>query len=111
MHLRIMLILMALITGCASNNKFARINDVSVPIGLDTGYRVIAVDGNAENRVSSDIVSVVPYVLLKPGTHKLTLQTRDKKNQTTVICTVAADKSYRIADSGKGVITLVEDLR
>src|ERR1700736_5561424 len=68
------------LTSCRDHSA-ATVNDVSVPTSQSAGYRVVTVDGAPPKRASSSIITVVPYVLLDPGHHSLTVRS-DSPDQT-----------------------------
>jgi len=79
--------------GCSANTPIARINDVSVPKELNSGYRVVAVDGAEAARASSHFVTLVPEVELSAGPHTidtipciLTICGRLRKLRTNLFC-------------------------
>ncbi len=102
-------------TGCVSGtNPFptdrAIINDVAVRSQLDSGYRVTQVDGQAADRAQSKLVTVVPFVLVKPGERRLGLQPRTGEDLSPIEVTATFDagKRYRLKRDGD-VVTVVED--
>ena len=107
-----------MILGCPSpsdpfpQNK-AIINDIAVRQSLDSGYRVIAVDGKPEERANSPhIITVAPVVLVDGGEHTLTLESQGDKKlpNKTLVAVFEATKRYRIKKDGP-VFSVVEDLK
>ena len=97
-------------TVSVSCSPMARINDVTLSEELDTGYRVVRLDGNEPERTRSSIIPVplIPYVEVTPGTHQIVVQTEDSQS----VCesfefSFAAGTIYRISRADKG-LTLVE---
>ena len=87
----------------------AKINDVAVPVALDSGYRVVAIGGKEPVRTSSPFISVVPYVELSPGKCRIDIEPKEGKGEReSFYFSPDAGTTYRIikADSG---FTLVED--
>src|SRR6185369_6520257 len=71
------------LASCAKNDatvRDAQINDVAVPSELDSGYMVVAIDGRPEKRVKGIINTYVPFVVIAPGEHTLTIQKRPYLN-------------------------------
>jgi hypothetical protein len=97
------------LSGCSMNKPISRINDVAVPKGIDSGYRVIAVDGGAAVRASGEDATVVPFVELPPGPHTFKIQ-REGEEPLEISSTLEPDKRYRIATK-KGTPFIMEDLR
>jgi hypothetical protein len=104
------LALVCLVSGCMLDKPIARINDVAVPKRMDSGYRVIGIDGGAVVRAKGEDATVVPFVELKPGEHTLKIQ-RMGEEPIEVSSTLEGDKRYRIATKKDGTAVLVEDLR
>ena len=103
------LALVCLFSGCMLNKPIARINDVAVPKGIDSGYRVIAVDGGAAVRASGEDATVIPFVELSPGPHTFRIQ-REGEEPLEINSTLEPAKRYRIATK-KGTPFIMEDLR
>ncbi|MFO0788354.1 MAG: hypothetical protein U0805_02785 [Pirellulales bacterium] len=96
------------ITGCMGPH-FAQINDVTVPQALDSGFQVVAVDGGAAKRSSAKHTSTTaPQVVVEPGSHQFTVESKDKSVRKDFTATIAPDKQYRIAADKSGEPTLVE---
>jgi hypothetical protein len=97
--------------GCVSitprtADSHAIVNDVT---GTDVEYQVVAVDGKPVERLGSffSIRTVVPYVVVEPGTHSLSLMPRSGETMT-VSASFAAGKRYRL-NQENDVVTVVED--
>lgn len=105
--LRLLLLGLIVASGCSAAPRYARINDVSQPPPLNSGYRVVAVDDEAEVRASGKVVTVVPVVLVPPGRRTFTIQSEDGTKQTFP-ATVEADAKYRLALQDDGTATLVK---
>ncbi len=96
------------------------VNDVSVRQEFDTGYKLVAVDGQPVERAHGNgLDSVAPYVpvaRIPPGTHSLTLrrsggenaESRVEAREVTITATLQSDMRYRFANDG-GEVRLVED--
>ena len=104
------LALACLLTGCSMSKPIARINDVAVPKGIDSGYRVIAVDGGAAVRASGELATVVPLVEVPPGPRTLRIQ-RQGEDPIEITATLEPDHRYRIATKKDGTAVLVPDSR
>jgi hypothetical protein len=102
------ILVLSVASGCAQERKYAQVNDVSVPYPPNTGYRVRAVDDAPALRASGTIATVVPKVLVEPGTHKFQVESQDKSDRATIVATVLANKEYRIAKAEDGTLSLVE---
>jgi len=106
--------MIALLFGCANPKPRAFINDVSVPYAINTGYTVAAIDGKPVERLRGKVVTMVPYAIVVPGTHSLTLRPEKTselpQEDISITTTFEADKTYRVA-SQDGRISMVEDLR
>jgi hypothetical protein len=105
----------AIICGCTSTKHIADgphavINDVAVPGGAP--YKIVAVDGNPVERCQHWIHTVVPYVVVAPGTHTLSLDVYPGKDlqPATVVGSFEAGKRYRLEVGGRGP-AVVEDSR
>jgi hypothetical protein len=98
----------ALMPSCSQT---AKINDVSVPIALDSGYRVVAVSGKKPERSSSSFVTVVPYVEVHPGKHLIEIEPKDGYGERkSFYFSPSAGTVYRIGTTENG-FTLIEDAR
>jgi spore germination protein YaaH len=95
--------------GCSTPKSVGHINDVAIAAAKDTGYSVVAVDGVAPERASSQVTSMVPYVIATPGSHCFTLQKADSSKSITITATIEASKTYRLAKSENGELILIED--
>jgi len=80
----------ALSSSCR-NDSSAAINDVSVKVADNPGYSVTAVDGKPPKRRSNALVTVVPYVLLEPGHHVLTIRSDSSADPDEREYTLEAD--------------------
>lgn len=115
-HLLCILSVLVLI-GCSDpdgpvGKNTARINDVAVPISLDTGYKVVEVDGKLAVRARSAFMTVVPFVIVPVGQHTLSVKPKQGPGDAKAfVVTVVAGKTYRIADTANGNLSLVEDSR
>ena len=101
--------------GCASpaprvDRPHATVNDVAVRAPLDSGYQVVAVDGKPVKRARSSIHTVVPFALIEPGSHTLSVEPRSggTLKATTVSASFEAGKRYRLKLENDEV-TVVED--
>lgn len=101
--------------GCSSPSAYvdsshATINDVAVPAPKDSGYQVVAVDGKLVQRKESSVVTVVPYAIVQPGKHTLSLapQSGNDLEALTVSAEFEAGKQYRLKLED-GVVTVIED--
>jgi hypothetical protein len=103
------LALLCCFVGCSANKPIARIDDVSVPKELNSGYRVVGVDGGETARARSRFITVVPEVELSAGPHTIQVQ-RDGEAPIEIKTTFAPNKRYRIA-ANEGAPTIIEDLR
>lgn len=103
------LTLLCLLSGCSMSKPIARINDVAVPKGIDSGYRVVSVDGGAAVRAKGEDASVIPFVELRPGEHTIQIK-REGEDPLEVSSKLEGGKRYRIATK-KGVPFIMEDLR
>jgi len=98
----------AVIPSCSQT---AKINDVSVPIALDSGYRIVAVGGKKPERLSSSFVTVVPYVEVHPGKYLIEIEPKDGNGErNSFYFSPAAGTVYRIGTTDNG-FTLIEDTR
>ncbi|HTB81214.1 MAG TPA: hypothetical protein VK717_10050 [Opitutaceae bacterium] len=103
---------------CSSYKSQALIDDItSSNVGKLPDYRVVAVDGAVEKRASSNFVTMVPDVVVSPGTHMLTVKKRrldgsadDSSQSISAKVEVEAGHQYwlRVVD---GRITLTEEKR
>ncbi|MEX2287539.1 MAG: hypothetical protein WD648_10655 [Planctomycetaceae bacterium] len=106
----ILILSILLILGCSSQRPFAVVDDVTVPSRLDTGYKLIEVDGMPVKRARGRVVTMIPVALVEPGKHTFTWEdSGTPKKVISVFAVVDADKSYRLADRD-GAFVLVEDL-
>jgi len=89
---------------------YCLINDVNVAVSSDSGYRLVAVDGKPVKRQSSHWDTVIPYAILEPGVHTLTLERRIGSDATTtkVSASLEAGKRYRFKGEAETVV-VVED--
>jgi hypothetical protein len=100
-------VLLMCVGGCVGPH-YAQINDVVLPGALNSGYQVIAVDDAAANRGHKHVSTAAPQVLVEPGTHKLTIESKDKSVRKDFTATIAPDKQYRITLDDAGEPKLVE---
>ena len=96
--------LLAGAVGCSNRSGKAFVDDY--PGG--GGYKIVSVDGTTPVRASGAIVTYVPYVLLKPGSHSFTATTLAGTGQFSFNATVAAGRKYRVVPAADGNLTLVE---
>lgn len=103
------LTLVLVLTGCAVQQPYARVNDVSVNDSIDAGYLLVSIDGAPVRRARGEVATVVPVALVRPGTHTFELQSKrnPKAPPTTISAEVQADKEYRFAAKNNAVV-LVE---
>ena len=101
-----------LMTGCASPPPMAYILDVTSP---ECEYIVASVDGQKPERMKGGYwnpATVVPHVMVTPGTHTFVLQEGWNPNPSqptiTVSATLEAGKNYLLAQQGADV-TIVEN--
>jgi hypothetical protein len=59
----------------------ALVNDIALSDEEDSGYRIRFVDDEGVVRARSDVISVVPYVVLPPGKHRLLLKADTPKGE------------------------------
>jgi hypothetical protein len=102
------------VCGCSSlrhETPHATINDVAVRQEINTGYQLVAVDGKPVERCRSHIQTMVPYAIVAPGHHTLTLEPESgSDNKKTLIqVNVEEGKRYRFSRRENGV-ALVEDV-
>jgi hypothetical protein len=98
----------AVIPSCSQT---AKINDVAVPISLDSGYRVVAVSGKKPVRSSSSFVTVVPYVEVRPGKCLIEIEPKDGNGERkSFYFSPLAGTVYRIGKTENG-FTLIEDAK
>ena len=90
-------------------SRTATINDVAVRMANDDGYKVVAVDGQPEQRQEGLILKPVPYVEVNPGSRSITVEDEGKV-QSTFKAEIAPGARYRIARGDSGLPTLVPDL-
>ena len=97
-------------TASRVHGPHATIDDVAVPATLDSGYKVVAVDGKPVERARSSIDTVVPVAIIQPGTHTLSIEPHfgATLEATTVSAAFEAGKRYRLKFEDEGV-TVVED--
>jgi hypothetical protein len=123
MSMRMLIVFSAILiasAGCALERPHAIVNDVSVRQEIDSGYKLVAVDGKKVRRARgsgiNSLVDYVPVAWVEPGTHSLTLRrstisnTDDSasKNEVTITATLEANKSYRVAVKD-GTVSLTDD--
>jgi hypothetical protein len=100
--------MVVLLAGCASRSRAPAgnvlLDDISV---RGSGYRVTRVDGVPAQRAESALESVVPYVLLTPGEHTLSVAGSADRS-TTVTAKFESGKRYRLERSAEG-LSVVED--
>ena len=105
------LILLLCLAACSGDDySSAKINDVSVPVQLDTGYRVVSVDGKAPDRQSSQFVTMVPYVLVNAGEHAIVVES-DAGDRKEVMGTFDEATTYRISENEEGELVFILDTR
>jgi hypothetical protein len=106
------------VCGCASTGSLvsaphATLNDVAVKMEHEAGYKLVAVDGKPVERRQSRVSSVVPFALIEPGTHKLSLELKktviSNPELTTITASFEAGKQYRFKVD-QDVVTVVEDI-
>jgi hypothetical protein len=101
---RFSIVLLSLLAvGCALDNR--RRGDVT--ISDMNPFEIVAVDGQAPRRWHHSIVTVLPAVLVEPGTHTY----RKGGDDTEYTMTVEAGKSYRTEYTDDGVPMIVEGAR
>ncbi len=94
------------------SDEKATINDVAVPIEMDSGYRVVEINGEAPERMSHPFVTVVPYVVIIPGKNHIEIEPVDGNGKReSFYFTPEAGVAYRISIKEGGGYTLVEDQR
>lgn len=110
-------LVVALLGGCASGTLFSKrshatINDVSVPGPIDSGYKVVAVDGKPVERLESSVHTVIPFATVESGEHTLSLEPSVGNGLTPTVVTASfeAGKRYRIHREA-GAVSVVEDVR
>jgi len=111
--LALLLVVGVTLCGCSVSQTpgpHATINDVAAKPQLDSGYRLIAVDGRPVERARSALATVVPFALVEPGRRALTLEAkRDPAlEHVTISAELEEGKRYRFAVEG-GNIVVVED--
>jgi len=108
--MRAFLLLMCLmsVAGCRATARQARINDLAVPHPLNSGYQIVSVDGAPESRAAGKVATVIPMVLVNPGSHTFSVTLPRQTTPKTVTAYVEADKEYRIATKYDGTPILVE---
>ena len=91
--------------------RHAEINDVTVRQELQTGYRLVAVDGKPVQRLKSSVNTVIPFAVVPPGNHTLGLEPdlHSDKPRITISADLAEGKRYRFAAREQGVV-VVEDV-
>jgi hypothetical protein len=102
--------ILSAVVGCATAPRPAWINDVSVPAALSSGYRIVAVDDAPESRAAGKVVTIVPVVLVEPGTHRFSVTSSGSDEQKSFVATVESGKEYRIAAAPDGTLSLVENV-
>ena len=81
-----------MLVSCKSS-ELAKIDDVT----RDVTYQVKFVDGLSPTRVKSSIITAVPYVLLSPGRHIITIQDRFKPADFIYVeAVLEPNRTYRI---------------
>ena len=110
----VILVLVLALCGCSAlrnQRPHATINDLTVSAELDSGYRLIAVDGKPVEREEGIVNTVVPFAIVAPGNHTLTLEPQSASNnpKTKISVNVDAGKRYRFAVE-KGNVVVVEDV-
>jgi len=75
---------------------------------MDSGYRVVAVDGVKESRAAGKVVTMVPVVLVDPGVHTFSVRHSGIDAPVSVSAKVEANKEYRVAVKEDGMPTIVE---
>jgi len=108
------LVLAFALCGCSTMRHeipHATINDVAVRSELNSGYRLVAVDGRPVERQKSKVNTVVPYAIITPGNHTLTLEPELGSNnpKTTISANIEEGKHYRFAVK-EGNVVVVEDI-
>jgi len=94
-------------------NGYAVINDIAVRRGIDSGYRLIAVDGHDVRRIRGRFVTMVPFALVPPGEHSLTVESKDGNSSKTMLTFVAKleiGKRYRF-ELNEDTLSVIEDAR
>ncbi len=99
-------VIVMVLCGCAFappvvDRSRAAIDDVSVPGGVK--YEIVAVDGKPVERWRHPVHTVIPYVIVEPGTHTLSLQPRPGEDRmpATVVGSFEAGKRYRLELDGQ----------
>ena len=98
--------------GCSTSRQqlpHAIVDDVSsVKPAIDSGYRVMAVDGEPVERMSSSTVTMIPNAIIPEGKHTLTLESKDDSSAplTTATADFEAEKHYRLEKRGKSVVVV-----
>ncbi len=98
--------------GCSTSRSLAPhaiVNDVSsVKPAIDSGYRVVAVDGEPVERVRSSTVTMIPDAIIPAGKHTLTLESKDDSSaaQKTATGDFAVGKHYRLTKQGESIVVV-----
>ncbi len=94
------------LTGCAVQQPYARVNDVAVG---DSGYLLVSVDGAPVRRASAAVPTLAPVAVVAEGSHTFELQNkRDPHAPPTKISgAVKGGREYRFAPKDNTVV-LVE---
>jgi hypothetical protein len=101
-------VVIACLAGCSRSRSSAGnvlLDDISV---RGSGYRVTRVDGVPAQRAESAVETVVPYVLLTPGEHTLSVEAGSADRSTTVTAKFESGKRYRLERNAEG-LSVVED--
>jgi hypothetical protein len=87
------------ISGCATGRRaqHALINDCS-----GGGYRVVAVDRHTPQRASKVYTTMLPVVVVSPGTHQVTVVHDRDQQEFELTAKFAGDLEYRIVKSDTG---------
>jgi hypothetical protein len=103
--------------GCTSpasraRNTYALLDDVSVPQEPNYDYKVVAVDGKPVERMHGYLATYVPYAVIEPGNHTLSLDpdVLSTAQATTLSASFEAGKTYRIKRENE-TVTVVEEIR
>ena len=88
----------------------AIVNDCASQVAAESGYRIVEVDGKAAPRARSNVVAVVPFVLVEPGEREFTLDPRGEGNLPRVKAkaTVVAGRRYVVKKDGESVVIAEE---
>ncbi len=114
-----MLVLILVVHGATSGlfeeniDGYAVVNDVSVQLGVDSGYRLVAVDGHDVKRISGRFITRVPFALVPPGKRSLTVELDDSispSSMRTLVAELEDGKRYRFK-LDDDTLSVIEDSR